>query len=93
MLLKPFILFENHLVINMKSIDEYKRIAMGRILPAGVKPEDYHFVDPTFPIRISKLIVDEIYHLIEMDRIREKHGLEEKTYEEYIKTISSIQDN
>jgi len=54
----------------MKTLDDYKQIAISKILPVGVKPEDYYCIHPSFPLRISIMIVKEINHLMKMDKMK-----------------------
>jgi hypothetical protein len=50
------------------SVEEAIQKATKRVLPAGCKPEDYLVVGEDIPLRIAKMIVQEVRHIIEMDK-------------------------
>jgi hypothetical protein len=74
----------------MKTFDEYKEIAMRRFLLPGIKPEDYYYIDPTFPKRIAKLIAKEIVHLISMDKLKERLEVDRINYRKALSKRKSI---
>lgn len=50
------------------SLEEAIKIANKKLLPAGFKPEDYLLVGEEFPLRVAKMVVEEVKHIIYMSR-------------------------
>ena len=49
-----------------QQIDAAIKIATKRLLPLGLKPEDYLVVNDEMPLRIAKLIIKEVKHILYM---------------------------
>lgn len=50
------------------SLEDAIKIANKKILPAGVKPEDYFAVGEEYPLRIAKMVVEEAKRIIYMSK-------------------------
>jgi hypothetical protein len=54
------------------SLEEAIKQANKRLLPAGIKPEDYLIVGDDIPLRIAKMVIKEARHIIYMDKKNER---------------------
>ena len=59
--------------ISKMTLEEALQEAQLKVLPFGLKPEDYMSVSGTqeLPLRIAKMIVTEAMHIMQMSKARE----------------------
>lgn len=62
----------------MSQLEQDVREAHRRLLAAGYKPEDYLTCGPEYPMRLARVLVDEVRHIRQM-RVRRKQ-LEQKGF-------------